>query len=130
MTLMQNEAAGPRMQTEAAGALQRTEAAGPLQRNEAAGPLQRNEASVPLKRNEAAGPLKRNGEMVDKGEYLGVRFPAHCAAAPLALMGRKVLILAAERRRQGVTGHFQISCALWAAGRGGRRTTRQNKQGG
>ena len=43
----------------------------------------------PPKRNEAAGPLKRNGEMVDKGEYLGVRFPAHCAAAPLALMGRE-----------------------------------------
>ena len=49
----------------------------------------RNEAAGPLKRNEAAGPLKRNGEMVDKGEYLGVRFPAHCAAASLALMGRK-----------------------------------------
>ena len=47
----------------------------------------------PPKRNEAAGPLKRNGEMVDKGEYLGVRFPARCAAAPLALLGRKVLLL-------------------------------------
>ena len=36
----------------------------------------------------------------------------------------------AERRRQGVTGHFQISCELWAAARGGRRTTRQKKEGG
>ena len=56
-------------------------------------PPKRHEAAGPLKQNEAAGPLKRNGEMVDKGEYLGVRFPAHCAAAPLALMGRKVLVL-------------------------------------
>ena len=32
-----------------------------------------------------------------------------------------------EQRRQGVTGHFQISCELWAAARGGGRTTRQKK---
>ena len=36
----------------------------------------------------------------------------------------------AEQRRQGVTGHFQFSCELWAAARGGRRTTRQKKEGG
>ena len=36
----------------------------------------------------------------------------------------------AERRRQLVAGNFEISCELWAAARGGRRTTRQKKEGG